>query len=189
MPYDDEFYQRYEEYLQEPVVRAAHDWVFDIAMSNPAFQDVVDFGCGRSREFRLYARHRSYTGVDLDDTARVRLDYRGMDLAQLHPGITAFVSLFSTEITAPPLENCRFYERVFQEMPHIQAGLVAGFYYDGKRNTNPVVETGGIISYQTLELPSEVSSLYFSEKRIVMHVPSRMFGQDVYEVWKFFKRS
>jgi hypothetical protein len=189
MSYDDKFYQRYEAYLQEQVVREAHDWVFQVARLNPAFQNVVDFGCGRSREFRLFTRHLSYIGIDLDETARVRLDYRTMDLDQIPSDTTAFVSLFSSEITAPPMENELFYRRIFRDLPNIQAGLVAGFYYADQKNTNPVVETGGVVSYQTLEpMEAHVESLRFTERRIMMHVPSEMFGEHVYEVWRFFER-
>lgn len=193
MPYDETFFELYREYLNEPSVRAAHDEVFRIAQAlDPAFGAVIDFGCGRWHEFRNYASPHSYLGVDTVGGESVHsrcADYRTMDLSSLPSGATAFVSLFSTEITAPWEENRHFYERVFAALPNVRAGLVSGFYYADRRFDNPVQETGGIVSWQTLETPEESSSDAYFEARLILPVPSKLFGPTVYEVWKFFSRA
>jgi len=51
-----------------------------------------------------------------------------------------------------------------------------------------VEEAGELKSYQTLEHPEDVISDIFTEKRVIIPAPSKMFGPDVYEVWKFFER-
>jgi hypothetical protein len=192
----------YKAYLQEPIVRAAHDEVLAIAKLNSNFDSVVDFGCGQFNEFAVHGKPGSYLGVDINAEPEetpfdvITADYRkagnlltligSRDLVGINSP-TAFVSLFSTEITAPVEENYTFYERIFSEIPAIQSGLVAGFFYESKMDQNPVEEAGGIQSYQTLEAEEDVLSDVFSEKRIVLPVPS-MFGSDVIEVWKFFER-
>ncbi|NCN51545.1 hypothetical protein GW931_00875 [archaeon] len=44
------------------------------------------------------------------------------------------------------------------------------------------------MSYQTLENIEDVFSEVFSEMRTLLPVPSKMFGKDVFEVWKYFER-
>lgn len=197
MPYDDAFYQAYTAYLNEPTVREAHDWIFSIPEINPYFDNVVDLGCGRSLEFWNYADPAFYTGIDqngLADDHVWREDYRTFDYSKLcrptwpvNP--TAFVSLFSSEITAPFEENYDLYNRIFAECPSIQAGLVSGFFYEGYIAINPIPETGGIISFQTLEPIHVPKRDGYTERRITLHVPSKMFGPDVWEVWKLFYRT
>ena len=197
MGYDKDFYLMYQDYLTEPNVRASHNWIFAIAKLNSNFQNVVDFGCGAFNEFSVYGKPQSYLGIDINAAPEanrklVKADYRNAgNLTELigHKSFhTAFVSLFSTEITAYKQENYKFYERVFKELSTINSGLVSGFYYANKKDINPLGETGGLLSYQTLENPEDISSSLFTEKRIILPVPSKMFGQDVFEVWKFFDR-
>lgn len=197
MGYDQNFYNAYRSYLCEPEVRKAHDWIFKTVSLNPSFQNVVDFGCGAFNEFFVHAKPRNYVGIDVHlqpeaGTRRlIQADYRKTaNLTELIlPDLpTAFVSLFSTEITVPSKENYAFYEEIFKELLTIQSGLVSGFYYASKKGQNPTGETGGIVSYQTLEHIEDISSRMFSEKRIILPVPSKMFGLDVFEVWKFFDR-
>jgi hypothetical protein len=197
MGYDDDFYKAYMDYLSEATVRQAHDWIFALSLTDPNFQNVVDFGCGKFNEFLRYARPKSYVGIDLnvsqeENSGRlIQADYRKIDnLTSLISPDTplAFVSLFSTEITAPTEENYELYERIFTELPTIQSGLVSGFYYAGKTGQNPIKEAGDIVSYQTLERIEDVASDRFTERRIILPVPSQMFGEDVFEVWKFFAR-
>jgi hypothetical protein len=164
---------------------------------NLYFQNVVDFGCGRFKEFLVYAKPEEYTGIDinisqdyLNPICFIKADYRKIKKFSdfISPNITSFVSLFSTEITAPREDNYKFYERIFNELPSIQLGLVSGFYYSGRKNQNPIVETGGVVSFQTLDNVEDVTSDIFTEKRVILPVPSEMFGKDVFEVWKFFAR-
>ncbi len=197
MGYDKDFYNAYRGYLAEPRVRTAHDLIFAFASLNPSFQNVVDFGCGAFNEFLVYAKPHKYMGVDVNVSSEegkrrlIRADYRKIDdLANMvNPDLpTAFVSLFSTEITAPTYKNYEFYEKVFRELSTIKSGLVSGFYYVSKKSHNPIKEAGGIVSYQTLENIEDFNSKIFNEMRVTLPVPSKMFGKDVFEVWKFFDR-
>ncbi len=200
MAYNNDFYKQYEDYLLEPSVRKAHDSVLAITTSDKNFNSVIDFGCGQSNElyhFRI-PKPYGYLGIDTNANERtavmiklLKADYRSVRnlrelLHRFKP--SAFVSLFSSEITAPTFNNYTFYEKVFNEVPSIMAGLVSGFFYSSKKDKNPIEETGGIRSYQTLESIEDVQSGIFSEKRIILPVPSKMFGEDVFEVWKFFER-
>lgn len=185
MEYTNAFYEQYENYLLEDSVRVAHDWVLRIAALDAAFQNVVDFGCGTSREFLVHAKPSKYVGIDLCDRADIQADYRTFDLARLPARPDAFVSLFSIEITEK--DNYPFYEKVFHALP-VKMGLVSGFYYAGC-DEDAVDEAGGVRSYQTLEKIENVRSSVFSEKRIILPVPSTMFGKDVIEVWKLFTRT
>jgi hypothetical protein len=189
MPYDEAFYAQYSAYLREPTVRKAHDWMFTIARLSPDLRvHVVDFGCGRHQEFaRSLPQH--YLGIDqIENVVGRREDYRTMDLTTLPDYLTGFVSLFSSEITAPYYHNYPFYNRVFQTCPNIRAGLVSGFFYDGRRSWQPIKEAGGVVSWQTLEHPCAKRCVGYTEKRFTLPVPSQMFGPNVYEVWKLFER-
>jgi hypothetical protein len=193
MSYDNTFYEQYEAYLRERTVREAHDWIFSLVASDYPFRNVVDLGCGRSQEFYHCANPRYYLGVDENveenepsfEYTLLKANYREKVRWE---GMTAFVSLFSCEITAPFPQNYVYYNALFALNPDIQAGLVSGFFYANRKHENPVVETGGIKSWQTLEAPDGVVSSLFSEKRIIQPVPSKMFGPDVFEVWKIFNR-
>jgi hypothetical protein len=199
MPYDEAFYALYADYLREYAVRSAHDWVLGLVRDTVPFRNVVDFGCGKHREYLEYAHPTYYFGVDVnaesdyrddsDFTDVERADYRTMDLTSLSTWSTAFVSLFSTEITAPWWENYEFYNRVFKECPQIHAGLVSGFYYEDRKHEQPIREAGNLTSWQTLEAIHEPNRLNrYTEKRIILPVPSSLFGPDVFEVWKLFER-
>lgn len=197
MGYDQDFYNAYKSYLAEPRVRAAHDSIFAFASLNPSFQNVVDFGCGAFNEFLVYAKPLKYVGIDVNVSPEegkrrlIKADYRKIDNLKniVNPDLpTAFVSLFSTEITAQIYKNYEFYEKVFRELTTIKSGLVSGFYYVSKKSRNPIEEAGGIVSYQTLENIEDFNSKIFNEKRVILPVPSKMFGEDVFEVWKFFDR-
>jgi hypothetical protein len=195
MPYDEVFYEKYEAYLNEPAVRKAHDWVFSIARLNPAFQRVIDLGCGQSREFMRWFCPSKYVGIDLAaPAADVREDYRhlvNLLAVQKYPALeswSAFVSLFSCEITGHFTDNYKLYNSLFVLRGETQAGLVSGFFYANHKEFTEVEEVGGITSYQTIEEIDDEPSAFFTEKRIILPVPSDMFGDDVFEVWKLFER-
>jgi hypothetical protein len=198
MAYDDNFYNAYKAYLIEPAVRKAHNHIFEIANLDKNFKDVVDFGCGAFNEFFVYVKPLEYVGLDVNVSPEegesrrlIPADYRKSEdlISIIQPNWpTAFVSLFSTEITAPHAENYALYEKIFNQLPTIKAGLVSGFYYENRKNQNPVGEAGELMSYQTLESIEDVKSKVFEEERIILPVPSNMFGADVFEVWKFFAR-
>lgn len=197
MAYDPEFYKLYEAYQQEPIVRANHDRMFKFA-STLGFEDILDLGCGQYTEFLKHSKCKSYFGIDMNainswsDTATIaKGNYRNLYLVSAmlngrRPD--AFVSLFSTEIMADAKENATFYQEIFEKIPSVSQGLVAGFYYWNRKNENPVTENGGLLSYQTnAPLENDLSDK-LSETRIEMHTPSTLFGQDVIEVWRFLHR-
>ena len=190
MAYDSDFYRQYQEYLQEPSVRESHDWIFDIVKKD--FQSVIDFGCGLS-EFKQFAKPEKYIGIDLNaEYPNIKENYREIYLESFSDWFetyTSFVSLFSTEITDHYEHNYKLYQRIFLKLPNIKNGLVSGFYYLNKKHLFTVEETGGVKSYQTLEPIHQIISPIFKEKRIILPVPSKMFGNDVYEVWKIFTRN
>lgn len=204
MPYDEDFFTAYRAYLEEPSVRAAHSTAFrtfqahfDQHETRGMVPSVIDLGCGQAHEFRNYADWDMYLGVDLDpgpETGNflMRADYRSAEFLQMIGGheVTAeldtFVSLFSAECSAPYRENMSFYEGVFEKIPQLQFGLVAGFYYPSQKHLAKVGEAGGIESWQTLEPIENGRSEVFDEFRLAIPCPSSMFGAEVIEVWRIF---
>ena len=195
MPYDESFYQKYREYLQEQAVRRNHDHIFKIFASllHPDSPHVIDLGCGTGEYATYDRRHAAYVGIDLNNAASANLfvqaDYLNLDFINLLPFLpNAFVSLFSVECCHSAESKYAFYNRIFSEFLTIRCGVASGFFYESRRNCETVSETGEIISYQTIEDPSLHISSQFSELRIHLHTPSKMFGDDVVEVWKLFVR-
>src|SRR3989344_2270053 len=193
MAYDKSFYEMYADYLTEKSVRASHDFIFrqflEIAGSN---LHVIDLGCGLGEYFQ-YGSFTRYVGVDknnLGDGFRlIKEDY--YDLDKVKDGLSLYlvvpnilVSLFSIECFYSVPDKYAFYERIFKEFPSIEFGLVSGFFYESKRNQETVGEAGGIVSHQTIEDPSLYISEVFTESRLHLKTPSKMFGPDVIEVWK-----
>ena len=56
MPYDNDFYKCYTDYLKEPRVRRAHDFALDALHEQGIgdFDRVVDLGCGNDQEYFKY---------------------------------------------------------------------------------------------------------------------------------------
>ena len=196
MAYDEPFYERYERYLTEPRVRISHNRALRLFNQMSGCPRVLDLGCGRSQEFRRFGDWESYVGYDVEAEEPEspldprRGDYREPKFLDALEGRahTAFVSLFSTEITAPPEKNMSLYRELFHRLEGLRWGLVSGFYYTSSRTLNPVEETGGIVSWQTLHALEDQWTHEYDEFRFVMHVPSEMFGEDVVEVWRIFQR-
>lgn len=196
MAYDTEFYQMYREYLQEKTVRANHYKIFKYfrMFTHSTSLRVVDMGCGLG-EYSQYGHYAEYVGVDVNDAGQVGnfvcADYHDLTLADLSQFAcvpTAFVSLFSIECFHSAKEKYALYRKIFNNIPSLKYGLVGGFFYESKRDLETVGEAGEIISYQTIEDPSKYISDIFSEFRIHIHTPSKMFGDDVIEVWKILSR-
>jgi hypothetical protein len=196
MGYDGDFYEAYERYLQEERVRDKHDVVLDMwhTATWPNSSYVVDLGCGKSNEyFRFGPDVKAYQGFDVEESQHgMVLDYRSPELVEAVRSLDwkpdAFVSLFSIECTATPIENAELYERLFRETPTLKHGLVAGFYYAGRRDENPIKETGDIVSWQTVDRIEDAVSDVYDEIRVVTRVPSAMFGENVVEVWRILTR-
>ncbi|MDP3704498.1 MAG: class I SAM-dependent methyltransferase [Legionellaceae bacterium] len=194
MAYDQKFYRMYQRYLREEAVRANHDKIFEYfrRFTKPTQLRVVDLGCGLG-EYSRYGSYAQYAGIDLNDTLHVKnfvqADYHDPHFVNRLPFIpTAFVSLFSIECCHSALDKYALYEKIFAYIPSIEYGMVGGFFYESRRDLETVGETGGIISYQTIEDSSRHISRIFSEFRIHMHTPSKMFGNDVIEIWKILSR-
>lgn len=210
MAYDEEFYELYRQYLEEPIVRQNHDRMFRLfaqlihrgrAKGHHYFRrpTVVDLGCGTG-EYEHYDReHARYAGVDVNDTGSgpnfiPTSDYRSFDwLENLAFEPNAFISLFSIEPNAAlsAEDKYEFYEEVFKRLPSIKFAMVSGFFYRSQKDLPIVGETGGIQSAQTIEDPSDFISEVFTEFRAHIETPSKMFGpepHEIVEVWKFFMR-
>lgn len=194
MAYDEEFYQKYGAYLLESTVRASHDLVFRHfgRFVWPEGLLVVDLGCGLG-EYQTYGHYHDYVGVDLNYVGQVGnfvcADYHDFSFLNRLPfAPTAFVSLFSTENFHSAGDKYALYKKIFAEVPSIQYGLVSGFFYEGRRMFDKVEENGKIVSYQTIEDPAPYISDTFSEFRLHVRTPSKMWGADVVEVWKIFCR-
>ncbi len=204
--YTPEFFQLYWDYLQEPRVRSAHDRVLRLVSSARAFDRTLDLGCGTGEFFDHFpVQVQDYLGIDvlLNPFFRPRgakkhrlLDYRALsddELRDLLKNRQSFVSLFSSEITATWRDNYALYSRVFSLCPQVTHALVSGFYYETCRDAGfeRIRETGGVVSFQTLETSAKVLPYLpddVTETRIEMHVPSKMFADDVFEVWKLLVR-
>ena|SRR3989344_117411 len=195
MSYNESFYRMYREYLREPMVRSNHDHIFSIFASLvlPDSPRVMDLGCGVS-EYAFYdQQHTGYVGIDINDTCSVapfiQADYLKLDFGNLLPFLpNAFISLFSIECCHLVTRKYALYNRLFSAFPTVRCGLVSGFFYESRRSQEAVSEAGKIISYQTIEDPSSHISQLFTELRVHLRTPSKMFGNDVVEVWKLLVR-
>ena len=194
MAYDGDFYEAYEAYLHEDLVRTKHNQMFALWENVAKCRRVIDLGCGQSTEYFWHATAPAcYQGFDVNEGDRaIAANYRDPAFVETVHALDwkpdAFVSLFSTECTATALENAELYERLFREIPTIEYALVAGFYYTRRRTTNPVKEAGDIVSWQTNSRIEHDSSDVYDELRITAEVPSTMFGEDVVEVWRILSR-
>lgn len=94
-----------------------------------------------------------------------------------HSNATTIVSLFSSEITADPETNRSFYEKLFETFPKLGHVIVSGFYYEEKIDENPVVESGGLTSWQTNWRHGEYRSEVYSETRFTQPTPSTLSVQ------------
>jgi hypothetical protein len=196
MGYNDNFYIEYKKYLREPDVRAAHGKMFrlfDLILLNGISKTkIVDLGCGvcefTHHEFR---NKNNYFGIDknnFDNREDVIIgDYLNLNLLDETPfKPDVFISLFSTENMMPAQEKYKFYEELFKKVPTLEFGMVAGFFYKSHKTDYVVQETGEIVSYQSIEAQKDYDSSIFWEIRTHIDVPSKMWGPDVVEVWKFF---
>lgn len=192
MPYDKDFFQRYEAYLEEPTVRTNHNHAFARfrEISGGSLR-VIDLGCGLG-EFCLYGIYVDYLGIDLNPPNSGRAYRAGDWRLGIPKGLpfvpNAFVSLFSIEPFLPAEERYALYTKIFAENPKIRYGLSAGFYYLSQSDEEQVIETGGIVSYQSISTIGQHPTHGFHEERAFIHTPSTMFGDDVMEVWKTFVR-
>ncbi len=191
--YNNEFYEKYKAYITEDGVRQRHDCIFGMVCHQFKFDDVLDLGCGRQTEFLIYTSPKQYIGIDLAAAApNIVGDYR-KDLNLINNTInkynlTSIVSLFSIEMTAPAEENYLFYHKLF-ENPKIKYILSSGGYYSKNKTQAIIEETGILTSYQTIEPIEDALNDTFDEIRFTFSCPSKLFGEDVIEVWKLMERN
>ena len=189
MSYDDTFYTRYQAYLNEPTVRRNHDRALDFfADFMPPERKVVDLGCGTG-EYRQFGAYAEYVGIDkvpgpAVDTA---CDYE-CDLPELPFEPNVFVSLFSIEACMPESTRRYLYASLFRQLPLVQSAITSGFYYEDKAREEAVRETGGLTSYQSILRLHEFESEIYDETHLIMRTPSKMFGDNVIEVWKLLEK-
>ena len=195
MPYDENFYRMYRQYLQERIVRGNHDHIFSLFASllSPYSPRVMDLGCGIGEYATYDLHHTAYIGIDINNAGSVapfiQADYLKLDFGSLLPFLpNSFISLFSIECCHAAEKKYDFYNNIFSAFPTVKYGLAGGFFYESRRNQETVSEAGEIVSYQTIEDPSLYISDLFTELRMHLRTPSNMFGKDVIEVWKLFIR-
>lgn len=203
--YSKNFYDIYREHLSEPIVRHTHDTMFNLFdRLFPYYAGdvrVIDFGCGTCEFDKHHINHTNYLGIDNSPEAGTDLRPKSQLVFEdflengWHKSLdfnpTAFVALFSTEISLPTQSRYDFYKKVFLDFPSIQIGMVSGFYYDDKR-FEPIVgeksNAGTFTVYQTIEQQALVQNNIFEELRCYKNVPSKLWGEQLVEVWKFFIR-
>lgn len=206
MGYSNEWYDKYREHLREENVRRRHDEMFDFfeRFSNCDFYEprkVIDLGCA-TMEYYKYTNCCNYFGIDkeyvenefasgeADICIAMKGDYTKLDLSAISPFTpNSFISLFSTEIFMGPAEKYWFYEKIFWENPSIQTGMVAGYYYKGSEDYSTYVEDDGFVLMQTTEDQKYYKSSLFQEYRTYIDMPSKMFGPNGVECWKFFRKT
>lgn len=201
MSYNSEYFSKYQKYLDEDVVRNQHDMIFDMFQTFAQPERVLDLGCGGCCEYELYGNYVEYIGVEIEksivdqlkeiDIKIFNLNYRDEnflnEIYSKHDLLAdTFISLFSSELTAHHSDNIKLYEKLFSS--GFQHGLVSGIYYKNKKDINPVLEVGDIYSWQTLGSVENYDSNVYSTVLIQLPVPSKMFGDDVIEVWKMMRK-
>lgn len=191
-----EFWTRYRRFVAESLER--HRRAISTlpgGLKNLAGR-VLDLGCGQATEgWVLTAQQLSqYLGVDQQLAPGVtpggcyrRGNYRhGAFLRTLqgHNPQTV-ISLFSVEPTGTVGQNRSLYRQVFKTFPTVDRILSAGFYYQRHWDQEePVLEAGGLASYQV----NGAVPMLEGELRVSMPAPSRLFGSDVVEVWRYLPR-
>lgn len=207
--YTADFYDKYNDYLNEPVVRNNHDKIFKLFNKITSDIDnkyILDLGCGLC-EFSQWGTDNieNYIAVDLEaekisekqkkyiPKGAIRKVYKCdytdienlrdiVDETKTQPNI--FVSLFSAEAYMPINKKYDYYKNLFEVFPTLKYGLVSGFVYEGRENEEVFSKEDGITAYQTIESQLEYRNSKFDEFRSLIYTPSSLFGDEI-EVWKF----
>lgn len=194
---NDEFWAAYAAYVDE--VAPLHQRAIEHLLRSQQCRIgscLLDLGCGRINEAARLFVMDTYIDIDADpanNPAHEPVDYRDMTaltrVLRRCSRPDAFCSLFSTELTAPASTNNDYYQQLFDTFPTLQRGIVSGFYYDDSRRNDPVVEeAGGLRSFQSIGLLADDRFCSFTETRLQLRVPSKLFGRDVVEVWRLLER-
>ncbi len=195
MAYDQDFYKLYQKYLDEETVRKAHDQMFNLFGTIVGqFPDIIDLGAGLCELHEYFYKYTigNYCAIEKNEInfpTKVQSDYTTFDFVDKLPFTPkGFASLFSMECCLSAEAKYHFYHRLFQELPSIRYGFVSGFYHKSKMQFETCEEVSGIVSYQTIEDQKLHQSSAFRELRVLIDVPSKLFGNDVVEVWKILER-
>lgn len=105
------------------------------------------------------------------------------------------VSLFSSEVVLEDDVRFSLYNELFKK-DNLKHAIVSGFYYKGHKDLEwyrEKLDDEGfeyITSRQTIEDIGELNGETFKENiRFVFENPSKMFGEDVVEVWRVLERA
>ena len=191
---ENDFWVEYENFVLESLPRH-REILKHISLD---YRTLLDLGCGKSCEAKRLFSPENYIGVDLSppknketkEEKYITGNYRDKTVLEtIEPGTVSMItSLFSVEITKPFLQNYSFYKDLFGRFINAEQIIVSGFYYKNKADQIVVEETGGLWSYQSIENPLIVKNNFFHEERYHLDAPSKLFGEDVVEVWKVFTR-
>lgn len=204
-PYQDEkFWDQYGAYLVES--RERHKGAISTLLryqggesTDTVAPSVIDFGCGQYASAASLMPHpHTYLGIDkhkpgMRHTAMCEVSFvEGDYLERVKQTIvpTCFTSLFSAECTSYQDHNRKFYNWIFEAYPTLNYGIVSGFYYLSRWRDELVNETGNITSCQSTGPLTDFtdSSLLYTETKLEIPAPSKMFGPNVVEVWKLLER-
>jgi SAM-dependent methyltransferase len=189
MSYDKDFFNQYSDYLKENSVRISHNSAFRLLAD---YHSVLDLGCGLG-EFLNYKYFNEYIGMDIENRGLpsqyfIQGDYTISKFDNLPFEPTLVVSLFSIEACYSYKDCNHFYEKIFALLPKVNRIMSSGFFYLSKSKDETVGETGGITSFQTISDPEFYNNSIYSESRYITETPSKMFGPDVVEVFRYLER-
>lgn len=195
MPWDNEFYAKYAEHLQEWLVKHTHFnmyWNFTNFVGNYEPISIIDFGCGTGEIMTCLPREVNYFGIDKnkvnENLPHMIGDFTDPSFEPRPPFVpNAFISVFASEIVWNAEDKYKFYHEVFRKYPKIRVGLVAGVYYLGNEN-DLTKEEDGFTIHQSVEKQQDWISDDFEEHRSYHKVPSKLWGPNVVEVWKILLR-
>lgn len=196
--YDNDWWLDYALWRDE--TKQAHTELLNLLWRMPYNHATVDLGCGKLMMGRDVTPY-NYVGVDIDPhpmmevyswkdlreeavhekTAVVKQPMESIDweevVAALAPRPVSVISLFAAELYLAEPE--KLYERAF--MAGVSQILSVGVRYPSAHVSSPVGEPGAYV-WQTS--CAETSQTHWDEMRVTKHVPSKMFGPDVVEVWR-----
>lgn len=196
--WNKDFYEEYYEHLNEPRVRKVHDEMFSFFeglyyLDGDAYPRVIDFG-GGTGEYGRFGRWDAYWTIDKNETIEgyphLIADFMSKDFRlELQHSENGFISIFASEIIQNTENKYKWYQKLFKEYPSFKYGMVSGFYYKGHEDEETIEEKSGHVVFQSIEDQRSYICPEFIEFRCYKEVPNKMWGPDLVEVWKFFKRN
>lgn len=186
---DDEFWLRYEGFVKESFDRHEKAIFCLLDSMRPVHSQVVDLGCGRVKESARFFSNVVLTDKEPSDGCDFKLDYMDSEaleslLNEVNPA--GVVSFFSIELTHLPRVNERLYGEIFRTCKSVEWILSAGIYYAHKPISPTVYEAGGLLSWQSIG--PVLNTETFTETRLLVPAPSKLFGPYPVEVWRLLER-